>query len=74
MMNIAEFDGRAAGRSGTEHPHRQQLIMHWIDACTDPEAHRLAAASKIATNPITHRDQLVAVWMEQAATPPRMVA
>jgi hypothetical protein len=55
MLNIAEF----------EHPHTPELIMHWIDVCTDPAAHRDTGGSTIATNPLTHRDQLVAVWIEQ---------
>ena len=74
MTNIAEFDLRAAERTGTEHLHPRQLIMHWMDKCTDPEVHRIAAASNLVANPITHRDQLVAVWMEQAAALPRTVA
>ena len=43
MLNIAEF----------EHPHTPELIMHWIDVCTDPAAHRDTGGSTIATNPLT---------------------
>ena len=73
MTNIAAFDLHATGRPGTNHPHRQQLIMHWIDACTDPKAHRVATATSIAASPITHHDQLVAVWMEQTSVLPQAV-
>ena len=66
MLNIAEFSDRTAGRPEIGHPHTPELIMHWIDVCTNPAAHRDTGGSTIATNPPTHRDQLVAVWIEQA--------
>ena len=65
MLSLAEFGDSTAGRPIIEHPHTPELIMHWIDACTDPRGHRVAGDSTIATNPVTHQDQLVAVWIEQ---------
>ncbi len=41
--------------------------MHWIDACTEPRAYRFIEDSNIATNPITHGDHPVAVWIEPGA-------
>jgi hypothetical protein len=69
MFSIAEFGDHTAG-----HPrigHSPELIMHWIDVCTDPAAHRVTAGSTVASNSLTHRDQLVAVWIEQDASLPR---
>jgi hypothetical protein len=64
MFNIDEIGDRIAGRT-------TELIMRWIDICTDPAAHKLASESAIATNSHAHRDQLVTVWIEQCATLPR---
>ena len=70
MLSIAEFGDRTAGRPVIDHPHTQELIMHWIDACTDPGGHKVAGDSTIATNSVTQRDQLVAVWIEQGTDLP----
>jgi hypothetical protein len=71
MLNIAESGDRAAGHPEMGHPHIPELIMHWIDVCTDPGAHTASAGSTIAANSIAHRDQLVAVWIEEGATQQR---
>lgn len=63
MLSIAEFGDRAAGRPVIEHPHTPELIMHWIDACTDPRGHGATGDSTIAANPVTHENQLVAEWI-----------
>ena len=65
MLTTAEFGDRTAGDPLIEHPHSPELIMRWIDACTDARGQRVAGDSMITTNPVTHRDQLVAVWVEQ---------
>ena len=67
MSSIAEFGNRTTGHPAIEHLCRPELIVHWIDARTDPRAHRVIGDSNIATNPITHGDQLVAVWIEPGA-------
>jgi hypothetical protein len=67
MLHIGEFGDRTAGRPVIEHPHTPELIMHWTDVCTDPSGHRVAGDSTIAANPVTHRDQLVAEWIEADA-------
>ena len=64
MLNIAASDDL----TGVGHPHSPELIMHWIDVCTDPVAHSVTGPTKVGTPSITHRDQLVAVWIEQGAT------
>jgi hypothetical protein len=46
--------------------------MHWIDICHAPAAHAAIRGLTIAPNPIAHRDQLVAVWIEEGATLPPM--
>ena len=74
MLNIADVDDRTAGRLGMGHPHAPELIMHWVDVCTDPAAHRTTGGSSIATNRVTLRDQLVAVWIEQGASLPRTIS
>ena len=74
MLNPADFGGRTAAGPGMGHPHTPELIMHWIEVCADPEAHRVRSESTIASNPLTHPDQLVAVWMEQGAARPRKVS
>jgi len=66
MLNHADFGDHTAGRLGVGHRYTPELIMHWIDECTDPAAHRVIGGSTTATNPLVHRDQLVAVWIEQA--------
>jgi hypothetical protein len=67
MLHIGEYRDRTAGRPVIEHPHTPELIMHWTDVCTDPSSHRIAGDSTIAANPVTHRDQLVAEWIEADA-------
>jgi hypothetical protein len=64
MSSIAEFGDRTTGHPVIEHPRRPELIMPWIEACTDPRAHMVIGDSNIATNPITHPNQLMAVWIE----------
>lgn len=71
MFGIAESGDRTAGQPGIGHPHSPELIMHWIDVCTDPAAHRVTAGPTVAANSLTHRDQLAAVWVEQGASLPR---
>ena len=56
------------------HPHTPELIIHWIDVCTNPAAHKVTGGSNTVTNPLTHRDQLAAVWIEQDVTLPRTVS
>lgn len=68
MLNVTNCSGCPAPRSGMGHPRTPELIMHWFDVCTDPGAHKGTGGSAIATNPHAHRDQLVAVWIEQGAT------
>jgi hypothetical protein len=65
MLHIGEFGDRTTGRPVIEHLHTPELIMHWTDVCTDPSGHRVAGDSTIAANPVTHRDQLVAVGIQQ---------
>jgi hypothetical protein len=74
MLNPANSGDRAAAHTGMGHPHAPELIMRWIEACAVPEAHRVRGESTIAGNPLTHRDRLVAVWIEQAAAQPRKVS
>ena len=50
-MNVAQARDRMTG-------HTTGLIMHWIDKCADP-AHKNGGGSTVATNPHSHRDQLV---------------
>ena len=71
-LNIPEVDKRT-GRREPGDPHSPELIMHWIEVCTDPAAHRVSGGSPVATNSVTHRDQLVAEWTEQGATLPPAV-
>jgi hypothetical protein len=68
MLSIVDSGDRTAGRPGMGHLHTPELIMHWIDACTDPGAHVITGGATIATNPLTHRDQLVAEWIEQGTS------
>lgn len=70
MTHTAQLTGRTSGRSRMERPHRSQLILHWMDACSDPEAHRNARSN----DPKTHRDTLVAVWLEENRTGPPVEA
>lgn len=70
MSNVTGSDAPTTGRTEMGHPHTPELIMHWMDICTDPEAHRETRLSTAVRNPLTHRDQLVAVWIEQGATLP----
>ena len=65
MLNITEFGSCTTGRPGMGHLHSSELIMHWIDVCTDPAAHGDTRESTIAANSLNHRDQLVAVWIEK---------
>jgi hypothetical protein len=67
-LNIAESGDRAAGHPGMGHSHIPELIMHWMDVCTDPEAHTATDGPTIAANPLAHRDQLGAVWIEEGTT------
>ena len=67
MLNIAEFDDRTAGRSGMGHPHTSELIMHWVNACSDSADQRITGGSSISIHRRTHPNQLVAVWIEQGA-------
>ena len=71
MLNMAEFGDRVAGGPGMKHPHTPELIMHWVDVATAPSVHRITGGSTIAANPLTPRDQLVAVWIEQGVNLPR---
>jgi hypothetical protein len=48
--------------------HHLRLIMHWMNACSEPEAHRQTHSQ----NQDTHRDKLVAVWIEENGTPSQM--
>ena len=69
MVNSAE-PGNLTGRSlETGRIHNPELIMHWMDVCSDPAAHKDPGASKFASNPRAHRDQLVAVWIERVTLP-----
>jgi hypothetical protein len=61
-MNVAQARDRITG-------HTTGLIMHWIDECGDP-AHKIGGGSTVATNPHSHQDQLVAVWIEESPAPP----
>jgi hypothetical protein len=70
MLNPADFGDRTAARPGMGHHHTPGLIMHWIEVCAGPKAHQVRGESTIAANPLTHRDQLVAVWIEQGAARP----
>jgi hypothetical protein len=65
MSNINEFCGRTGGRPRIGHSHTPELIMHWIDVCTNPAAHGVTGRSTVAANSLNHRDQLVAVWIEK---------
>jgi hypothetical protein len=64
-LNISEVGGWPTGAAGMGYPHNTELIMHWIDVCTDPAAHNITDDSALVTISSTHRDQLVAVWIEQ---------
>ena len=70
MLNIDEFGGRTEGCPGNGHDHFSELIMHWIDLCTDPVAHTSTTSSTIAATPHAHQDQLVAVWIEDGSALP----
>ena len=74
MLNPPDFGNRTAERPGMGHPHTPELIMHWIEVCAEPEAHRARGESIIAANALTHHEQLVAVWTEQDAARPRTVS
>lgn len=68
MSNIANFDDRTARRSEMGHPHTQELIMHWVNACSDSPDQRITGGSGVAIHRRTHPNQVVAVWIEQGAT------
>jgi hypothetical protein len=69
MLNLVRCGGHSAGRPGMGHPRASELIMHWMDVCTDPRAR--TGAGTVAATSLTHRDQLVAVWIEQDTTLPQ---
>lgn len=64
MANIAEV------RDRTER-HAMGLVMHWMDECADPTAHKIAGGSTVAANTHNHVDRLAAVWSKESPTPPR---
>ena len=66
MLNLGKVSTGRYGESAHSHP--PGLIMHWIDVCTDPAVHRVAGGSPVDANSVTHRDQLVAKWIEPGAT------
>jgi hypothetical protein len=74
MLNLTELDNPAAGLLEFGYTHTPELIMQWIDICTEPAAHRSTDGSTIVANARLHRDELVAewvaVWIEQGAIPP----
>jgi hypothetical protein len=74
MSNSRDFGDRTVARPGMGHRHTPRLIMHWIEVCADPKAHRVSGESTTAANPLTHRDQLAAVWIEPGAARPRPVS
>lgn len=69
MLNIGEFVDSTAWPSQIEHHHTPNMLMHWIDVCTEPLAQTAPGVRSVAKNSVAHQDHLVAVWVEQSETP-----
>jgi hypothetical protein len=63
MAKMTEFVGGAGGGSGVELPRSAELIMQWIDEYAGSGVHPYARGLNDCTDPVAHRDRLVAVWM-----------
>jgi len=63
MTNTAEFGGRTGEGSGAELPGSAELIMHWMEECAGSEVHPYARGLNDCTDPVAHRDRLVAIWI-----------
>ena len=66
MLNIPDICDCNIGNAEFEQAHYSKLVMHWIDECTDPRAHAVNARSTTVPSSASHRDRLVAVWMDSA--------
>ena len=74
MLKLANYGGNSTGHYGVRHLRYSELIMRWVDACTDRRACTDTAQSAVAPRSPTNRDQLVAVWVEENTTLLRTVS
>jgi hypothetical protein len=68
MARSAESGVRPMGHPEMGHLQPAGLIMHWVDVCSDPAAHKVTDGPAFANRSVTHRDQLVAVWSDKGAS------
>jgi hypothetical protein len=72
MPNPAEFVVHTEGPQ-IGHPHTPELMMRWIDVCTDSRLTGTSRTTDISNHSIAHPHQLVAIWIEQGVSPPQRV-